>query len=116
MSFDFSSSMNKLTDVYLNSEATGKSTKLHYETAEAAKEKFGDKFAEAYDSLQAMRALDDTMRTSYKNNHKDDIAEKSSAMTFSKGSSRIMDMLQEQLSDDMKEKVNIAMENAINNL
>ena len=117
MSYDFSASMNKLTDLYMSSEVIGKNAGKNYQTVADAKEKFGDAFAQAYDSLQATRALNDTMRTSYENNHKDDDLEaKSSSMMFSRGSNRILDMLNTQLTDDMQEKVNIAMGNALNNL
>ena len=116
MSFDFSTSMNKITDLYLDTDSVINSKAKFVQVGEEAKQKFGDAFAEAYDSMQAMRALNDTMRTSYEMNNKDDLQEKSSAMTFSKGSSRILDMLNTQISDDMQEKVNVAMSNALKSL
>ncbi len=120
MSFDFSSSMNRLTDLYLSTDNYTKTIQSSYTLGEDAKEKFGTKFAEVYDSMQAMRSLDSVMKSRYEFDHKDDdkmgLSEKSSAMTFSRGSSRILDMLSEQISDSMNEKVNTAMSNALKNL
>lgn len=115
MSFDFSTSMNKITDLYLERESVTGRVKQD-QVGEEAKKQFGDAFSKAYDSMQAMRALDDTMRTSYEMNHKDDLQEKASAMSFSKGANRILDMLNTQISDDMQEKVNSAMSNALKSL
>lgn len=114
MSFDFSSSINKMTDLYLdNTGLTGKKPTLKADDMEA----FGKEFSEVYDSLQAMRTLDETMRWSYDMNHKDDNKRENfdphSALTFSKGSNRIMDMLTEQISSEMDDKVSKAMENGL---
>ena len=116
MSYDFSASMSKLTDLYMSSEIVGKKDLKDYTTVEEAKEKFGDAFAKAYDSLTVMRALDSTMRTNYENNHKDDLEERSQGMMFSKGGNKIIDMLDTKLTDDMQEKVNIAMESALDDM
>ncbi len=139
MSFDFASSMNRLTDLYLDSEGLGfrslgsygsSADKLTNKFAERlkegssvgeqSKEKYGPKFAEVYDSLQSMRTLSDAMQAMYEFDHKDDdkksLQDRYSAMTFSKGSSRIMDMLTEQVTDSMNEKVDTAMNNALKNL
>ncbi len=139
MSFDFASSMNRLTDLYLDSEGLGSRSLGNYGSSadkltnkfaerlkegssvgEQAKEKYGPKFAEVYDSLQSMRTLSDAMQARYQFDHKDDdkksLQDRYSAMTFSKGSSRIMDMLTEQVTDSMNEKVDTAMNNALKNL
>ena len=124
MSIDLTSSMNRLTDLYLNPDSYSKSIEnsigSSLKTGEEAKEKFGPTFSEVYDSLQVMRSLDDVMRSKYETDHKNDdktsLSAKSSAMTFSKGSSRIMDMLSESISESMNEKVNTAMKNALDNL
>ncbi len=120
MSYDFSSSMNRLTDLYLDTNSYSKSIGSSLKLGKEAKDKFGSEFAQVFDSLQAMRTLDDAMRTRYEFDHKDDlkssVAEKSSAMTFSKGSSRILDMLTDSITDSMNEKVNTAMSNALKNL
>ncbi|MBE5843739.1 MAG: hypothetical protein E7302_06085 [Butyrivibrio sp.] len=139
MSFDFASSMNRLTDLYLDSEGLGKRSIGSYGSSadkltnkfaerlkegsklgEQAKEKYGPEFAEVYDSMQAMRTLSDAMQARYEFDHKDDkersVQDRYSAMTFAKGSSKIMDMLTEQVSDSMNEKVDKAMSNALKNL
>ena len=117
MSFDFSSSLGRLTDLYLDNSAAASSIDSNLKLGEEAKGKFGQQFAEVYDSMQAMRMLDDTMRSKYETDHRDDMKtdlnQKSSAMTFAKGSSRILDMLTEQISDSMNTKVNTAMSNAL---
>ena len=120
MSYDFSSSMNRLTDLYLDKSTYSKNISANYKLGEDAKNEFGQKFAEVYDSLQSMRTLDDAMRSRYEFDHRDDlkssISEKSSAMTFSRGSSRILDMLTDSISQGMNDKVNTAMSNALKNL
>ena len=115
MSFDFSSSLDKMTDLYLDNIglAGKKSASLKTEDVKA----FGKEFVEVYDSLQAMRTLDETMRWSYDMNHKDDkkreIGDPHSALTFSRGSSKIMDMLTDQISSEMDDKVSKAMSDGI---
>ncbi|WP_026525496.1 MULTISPECIES: hypothetical protein [unclassified Butyrivibrio] len=120
MSYNLAASMGRLTDLYLNPESISKSSGTNSENVSKAKEEFGDVFAKTYDSMQAMRTLSDGMRSRYEFDHKDDaknsLQDQSSAMTFSKGSSRILDMLSEQITDSMNEKVNIAMNNALHNL
>ena len=115
MSFDFSSSINKMTDLYLdNTGLTGKKS-LSMKSDDI--KSFGKEFEDVYDSLQAMRTLDETMRWSYDMNHKDDkkrdIGDPHSALTFSRGSSKIMDMLTQQISSEMDDKVSKAMSNGI---
>ena len=115
MSFDFSSSINKMTDLYLdNTGLTGKKS-LSMKSDDI--KSFGKEFEDVYDSLQAMRTRDETMRWSYDMNHKDDkkrdIGDPHSAMTFSRGSSKIMDMLTQQISSEMDDKVSKAMSNGI---
>ncbi len=114
MSYDLSSSINKMTDLYLDKLSTGEILKQDNK----AKEEMGSEFSEVYDSLQAMRTLDKTMRQSYEMNHKNDdknskMKTSHSALTFSKGSNRIMDMLTDQMNNDMDEKVKKAMEDGL---
>ena len=114
MSYDLSSSINKMTDLYL--DKLGKGELLHQDSK--VKEKMGSEFSEVYDSLQAMRTLDQTMRQSYEMNHRDDdkkdrMKTSHSALSFSKGSSRIMDMLTEQVNNDMDEKVKKALNDGL---
>ncbi len=119
MSYDFTSSMNRLTDLYLDTNIYSKNINSNLSLKEEATDKFGSQFSEAYDSLQAMRTLDGVMRSKYETDHKEDsssLSEKSSAMTFSKGSSRILDMLSESISESMNEKVNTAMSSALRDL
>ena len=120
MSYDFSSSMNRLTDLYLDTNNYSKNIGSSLKLGEQAKDKFGSQFAQVYDSMQAMRTLDDAMRSRYEFDHKDDlkssISAKSNAMSFAKGSSRILDMLTESISDNMNEKVNNVMSNALKNM
>ena len=84
------------------------------------KEEFGDVFAKTYDSMQAMRTLSDGMRARYEFDHKDDaksdLQDKSSAMTFSKGSSRIMDMLSSQINSEMDNKVSKAIRDGLDGI
>ena len=118
MSFDFSSSIDKMTGLYLdNAGLTGKKgTSLNKDDIAA----FGKEFSEVYDSMQAMRTLDETMRWSYDMNHKDDkkrdIGDPHSALTFSRGSNRIMDMLTQQISEEMDDKVSKAMSNGLKSM
>ncbi|MCR5343552.1 MULTISPECIES: hypothetical protein [unclassified Butyrivibrio] len=114
MSYDLSSSINKMTDLYL--DKLGKGELLQQDSK--VKEKMGSEFSEVYDSLQAMRTLDQTMRQSYEMNHRDDdkkdrMKTSHSALSFSKGSSRIMDMLTEQVNNDMDEKVKKALNDGL---
>ncbi|WP_026509688.1 hypothetical protein [Butyrivibrio sp. LC3010] len=138
MSYDLSSSMNKLTDLYLDNAGRGSrqgstlslgkgnrkdiidSITNQLSRGEELKGKFGKEFDEVYDSMQAMRTLDQVMRQSYDMNHKDDykktnVKDAHSAMTFSKGSSRIMDMLTTQVASEMDEKVNKAIKDGLGN-
>jgi hypothetical protein len=117
MSYDLSSSINKMTDLYL--DKLGKGELLQQDSK--VKEKMGSEFSEVYDSLQAMRTLDQTMRQSYEMNHRDDdkkdrMKTSHSALSFSKGSSRIMDMLTEQVNNDMDEKVKKALNGGLNKI
>ena len=117
MSYDFSSSINKLTDLYLDETGlTGKKQNLKSDDIKA----FGKEFSEVYDSLQAMRTLDETMRWSYDMNHRDDkkkdIGDPHSALNFSRGSNRIMDMLSTQISDEMDSKVSKAMSDGLKSI
>ncbi|WP_029320928.1 hypothetical protein [Butyrivibrio sp. AE3004] len=146
MSYDLSSSMNRMTDLYLDKAGlSARQTGLNagnYGTVSLGggnrkdlmdkvtsslsrgkelKGKFGKEFDEVYDSLQAMRTLDATMRQSYDMNHRDDykntnVKNAHSAMTFSKGSSRIMDMLTNQVNSEMDDKVNKAMKDGLDSL
>ena len=114
MSYDLSSSINKMTDLYLDKLGTGEILQQDSKT----KEKMGPEFAEVYDSLQAMRTLDKTMRQSYEMNHRDDdkkdrMKTSHNALSFSKGSNRIMDMLTDQLNNNMDEKVKKAMQDGL---
>ncbi|WP_026660557.1 hypothetical protein [Butyrivibrio sp. AC2005] len=114
MSYDLSSSINKMTDLYLDKIKTGEIMQQDNK----AKEKMGSEFAEVYDSLQAMRTLDKTMRQSYEMNHKNDdkndrMKTSHSALSFSKGHSHIMDMLTDQMNNDMDEKVQNAIKDGL---
>ncbi|SEL10072.1 hypothetical protein SAMN04487770_1062 [Butyrivibrio sp. ob235] len=143
MSYDLSSSMGRLTDLYLDKTGLSGSGSLlssdgiyrlgkgnkksavdaissSFSKADEAKEKVGKEFSDVYDSLQAMRTLNNTMRQSYDMNHKEDRKKQSmdrhSAMNFSKGSSRIMDMLSTQINTEMDNKVSKAMKNGIDSI
>ncbi|WP_408070827.1 hypothetical protein [Butyrivibrio sp. JL13D10] len=114
MSYDLSSSINKMTDFYLDKLGSGEIMKQDNQM----KEKMGSEFSDVYDSLQAMRTLDKTMRQSYEMNHRDDdkygkMKTSHSALSFSKGSNRIMDMLTDQMNNAMDEKVKKAMEDGL---
>lgn len=113
MSYDLSSSINKMTDLYL--DKLGKNDILQQNSK--IKEQVSPEFSEVYDSLQAMRTLDKTMRDSYAINHRDDknahMKTSNSALSFSKGSSRIMDMLTDGIKNDMDEKVSKAIKDGL---
>ncbi len=115
MSFDFATSMGRMTDLYLDNNKYINNIKDSYAVGEEARDKFGPEFAEVFDSLKMMRTLDQTMRQKYETDHKNDdsIQDRSNALSFSKGGSRILDMLSDQMSASMNEKVNAAMSNAL---
>jgi hypothetical protein len=112
MDFQFLAAANGITNTYFNNNnAVSAAGALD----EEAKKKFGAEFADAYDSMVATKALNDSMRQSYEATHRDDFREHASRLGYSIDN-RVIDMLHVQLSDDMNAKVSSAINNAIENL
>ncbi len=113
MDFQFLAAANSITNTYLNQSASSAISAASLD--EESKKKFGEEFAQAYDSLNAAKALGENMRNSYENTHKDDFREHASRLGYSIDN-RVVDMLNVKLSDEMSAKVNSALNNAIENL
>ena len=113
MDFQFLAAANSITNTYLNQSASSAISVASLD--EETKKKFGEEFAQAYDSLTATKALGENMRASYENTHKDDFREHASRLGYSIDN-RVVDMLNVKLSDEMSAKVNSALNNAIENL
>ena len=109
MDFQFLAAANSITNTYLNQSASSAISAASLD--EESKKKFGEEFAQAYDSLNATKALGENMRNSYENTHK----EHASRLGYSIDN-RVVDMLNVKLSDEMSAKVNSALNNAIENL
>ncbi len=114
MDFNFLAAANSITNKYFNQDTV-------YKVAEngglddSARQKFGDEFEQAYDSMMAARALNSSMRDSYELTHQEDLQSHASRLGYSIDN-RIIDMLGIQLSDSMNENVTSAINNAIESL
>ena len=115
MDFNFLASMDRITNAYLNQNASNRIDSESIGISDEAKKSFGAEFSEAYDSLQATRMLNDSLRDSYDFNHKDDLRQHAQRLGYSIDN-RIIDMLNIKLSDDMNMKVNSSLNNAMNEL
>ncbi len=115
MDFGFLASAKSITDKYLDQNPINKPNINDAALSEEARAKFGAAFDEAYESMTAMKTLSENMRQSYDNTHNDDLKEHINRLGYSIDN-RVIDMLNVKLSDDMNEKVNNAMENAIKNI
>ena len=114
MDINFLAAANGITNTYFNHEATSKvaaAAGLDDET----KKSFEKEFEQAYDSLTATKMLSANLRESYEVSHQDDFRTHASRLGYSIDN-RVIDMLNVKLTDDMNEKVNTAMNNALNNL
>ena len=114
MDFGFLASANSIQSTYLNQTSPGavrEAAGLDDET----KKKFGKEFEEAYDSMVATKMLNESMRQSYALSHEDSVNEHASRLGYSIDN-RIIDMLHQEISDDMNNKVNTAMGIAIDNM
>ena len=115
MDFNFLAAANGIQNTYLNQSSTVNAAAELGGLDEEAKKKFGDAFAEAYDSMVSTKALSNSMRESYNKMHQDDFKVHANRLGYSIDN-RVIDMLGLQLSDDMNKKINEAMNNAINSL
>ena len=115
MDFGFLAAANSITNKYLSQEVSDKmSTSLNGIDSEN-KKKFGEEFEAAYDSLTATRALNLAMRQGHDHSMEDSFMEHASRLGYSIDN-RVIDMLHLQLSDEMNNKVNNAMDYAMGNL
>lgn len=115
MDFNFLSAANSITNKYFGQEQALKGASGVDSLSEEAKKKFGEEFGQAYDSMMASRMVNSTMRQSYEMTHQDDFRTHANRLGYSIDN-RVIDMLGLQLSDEMNEKVNAAMNNAMNSL
>lgn len=115
MDFGFLASANSITSKYLSQNITEKSVSQINSIDEDTKKRFGEAFEAAYDSLTSTRALNETMRSSYDHMHQDSLKEHQTRLGYSIDN-RVIDMLHIQLSDDMNNKVNSAMNVALDEL
>ncbi|SEG42432.1 hypothetical protein SAMN02910276_02892 [Butyrivibrio sp. Su6] len=115
MDFNFLAAANGITSKYLNQLSPSSASVSALTAGEDAKGKFGEEFDKAYDSLQATRALDATMRQSYASSHKDDFKQAADRLGYSIDN-RVIDMLHLEITSKMDAQVNEAMNNAIDNL
>ncbi|WP_029230685.1 hypothetical protein [Butyrivibrio sp. VCB2006] len=115
MDFGFLASANSITNKYLNQLSSEKALSQVQSIDDDTKKKFGKEFEEAYDSMMATRALNESMRSSYEFNHQDSLKDHATRLGYSIDN-RVIDMLHIQLSDDMNAKVNSAMNSAIKEL
>ena len=114
MDFNFLAAANGITSKYLNqlqpsntADALGLSDEL--------KGRFGEKFDQAYDEMQAARLLNASMRQSYEAAHKDDLYSHASRLGYSIDN-RVIDMLHIEISDKMNAQIDEAMKNAIQSI
>lgn len=114
MTSGFLTSANNIADAYLKQTATD-SIAATASLDEATKKKFGKEFEEAYDSLVATRMLNESLRQSYEASQNTSVDEHASRLGFSIDN-RVIDMLHLQLTDYMNNKVNTAIENALNSI
>ena len=115
MDFGLLAAANSITNTYLNQNSVTNAVSEIGGLDEDAKKKFGEQFAEAYDSMVATKMLSENMRHSYDMMHQDDLKFHANRLGYSIDN-RVIDMLSVQLSDDMNAKVNSAMSNALENI
>ena len=115
MDFGFLASANSITSKYLSQNIAEKSVSSINNLDEEQKRKFGEAFEAAYDSLTATKTLSENMRAGYENSHQDSLREHATRLGYSIDN-RVIDMLHIQLSDDMNNKVNSAMNVALDEL
>ena len=115
MDFGFLAAANSITNTYLNQNSSGSAVAAVGVLDDETTKKFGEQFAEAYDSMLATKMLGENMRQSYDATHSDDLKFHANRLGYSIDN-RVIDMLQIQLSDDMTAKVNSAMNNALENM
>ena len=114
MDYNFLSSVARITNTYLTEKPMSEiSEKLNSD--EELKKQFGEKFAEAYDSLQAMKMLNSAVHQENAFSQKDSLHEHASRLGYSIDN-RVIDMLRISISDEMNLKVSNAMHNAANSL
>ena len=115
MDFGFLAAANSITNTYLNQNPAGSAVSGLGALDEETKKKFGEQFAEAYDSMIATKMLSENMRHSYDATHSDDLKFHANRLGYSIDN-RVIDMLNVQLSDDMTQKVSNAMNNALESM
>ena len=113
MDFGFLAAADSITNTYLNQSHANSAVSAIGALDDETKKKFGEQFAEAYDSMIATKMLSENMRQSYDAMHSDDLKFHANRLGYSIDN-RVIDMLHVQLSDDMTEKVSSAMNNALN--
>lgn len=114
MDYNFLSSVDRITSTYLNAKPMSDIAD-NLGSGDELKKQFGEKFAEAYDSLQAMKMLNATVHQENALTQKDSLREHASRLGYSIDN-RVIDMLRISISDDMNLKVNNAMHSAANSL
>lgn len=112
MDFNFLAAANGITSKYLNQDSSFRAIGNAVGLDDSARKQFGEEFEQAYDSMMATRAVNATMRQSYSMAHQDDFKMHADRLGYSIDN-RVIDMLHLQLSDDMNEKVNSAINNAM---
>ncbi len=115
MDFNFLAAANGIANKYLNQLPDHNATSGIHNLDENAMSRFGEDVDKAYDSLQATKVLNASMRQSYDASHKDDLFYHAERLGFSIDN-RIIDMLHLELTSRMDAQVNSAMNNAIKNL
>ena len=115
MDFGFLAAANSITNTYLNQNSVSDAVSKVGGLDDEAKKKFGEEFAQAYDSMVATKMLSENMRQSYDAMHKDDLSFHANRLGYSIDN-RVIDMINIQLSDDMSAKVSSAMNNALENM
>ena len=112
MDFNFLAAANGITSKYLNQLSSNGSSALSANATDESKGKFGEEFDKAYDSLQATRMLDATMRQSYASSHQDDFKLAADRLGYSIDN-RVIDMLHLEITSKLDTQVNEAMNNAM---
>lgn len=112
MDFGFLAAADSITNTYLNQNSASSAVSAIGALDDEIKKKFGEQFAEAYDSMIATKMLSENMRHSYEVTHSDDLKFHANRLGYSIDN-RVIDMLHVQISDDMTEKVSSAMNNAL---
>ena len=115
MDFNFLATANGITSKYLNQNTSANAASGPGSLDEEAKKKFGEEIGKAYDEMMAARALNDSMRSSYDFTHQDNFKAHADRLGYSIDN-RVIDMLGLKLSDEMNEKVSIAMNNAMDSI